>query len=329
MPDRKIDHINMAFNSRVEKNEADTRFYYEPMLASHHDDDFGIFNFAGKQMRLPFWVSSMTGGTQMAAKINENLARVCGEFGLGMGLGSCRALLYDDQYLSDFKVREFMGDQTPFYANLGIAQLEQLIKKKEIRRIEEMVNKLDADGLIIHVNPLQEAFQPEGDIIKIPPIETLEEFLTGTSLRIIVKEVGQGMGPESLKRLLNLPLEAIEFGALGGTNFTRLEQTRFIESNKLLLGSFGNVGHTALEMTQMVNQLVADSEPKCTQLIISGGISSITDGYYLQNLSQLTSVIGMGSAFLKHAMDDYGTIQKFVSQLKQGWGIASHFLVPK
>ena len=74
-------------------------------------------------MNAPLWVSSMTGGTKEAGTINRNLARVCGQFGLGMGLGSCRIILHDDEYLSDFRLRKEMGD-FPLYANLGVAQIE-------------------------------------------------------------------------------------------------------------------------------------------------------------------------------------------------------------
>ncbi len=326
MEDRKKDHIDLAFSSRVDPQDADARFFYEPLLAAHHSGTISPFAFAGKTMSLPIWVSSMTGGTQLAGAINRNLARACGEFGLGMGLGSCRTLLKDDTHLEDFNVRPYIGKDSPLYANLGIAQLEELVKNKEEERVEELVHRLEADGIVIHVNPLQEAFQPEGDLLQAPPLETLQAFLEKSRLRVIVKEVGQGMGPGSLKQLLSLPLEAIEFGALGGTNFTKVEQARHPETVKGPLDSFGNLGHTALEMTRMVNAIAAQQPVKCTQLIISGGITQLTDGYYLTRLSQLNAVFGMGSQFLRNAMEDYETLKRFVEQLKKGWEIATQYL---
>ena len=107
--------------------ELDDRFYYEPLLSAHPSETNPV-GFLGKKLRAPIWVSSMTGGTELARKINTNLARACREFGMGMGLGSCRSLLDRDEYLGDFNVRELIGDELPFYANLGIAQVEQLIK---------------------------------------------------------------------------------------------------------------------------------------------------------------------------------------------------------
>jgi isopentenyl-diphosphate Delta-isomerase len=108
------------------------------------------------------WVSSMTGGTKMAHTINHNLARACKEFRIGMGLGSCRKLLDDDTYFEDFNLRPIMGDDLPLFANLGIAQVEILLAENKLDQIKRLVEKLQADGLIIHINPLQEWMQPEG-----------------------------------------------------------------------------------------------------------------------------------------------------------------------
>jgi isopentenyl-diphosphate delta-isomerase len=87
---RKQDHIELAFRSRVGVDQLDDRFWYEPMLGKHPDRYEWDMEFLGKSLRLPLWVSSMTGGTRMARTINHNLARACGSFGMGMGLGFCR-----------------------------------------------------------------------------------------------------------------------------------------------------------------------------------------------------------------------------------------------
>lgn len=328
MSDRKKDHINQAFNARVEKADADHRFNYEPLLAAHPMARPTPFSFAGKTMRLPLWISSMTGGTSQAGIINRNLAQACNEFGMGMGVGSCRILLENEQHFDDFNLRPIIGDESPFYANLGIAQLEHLIEKKEVDKISKLIDLLQSDGIIIHINPLQEAFQPEGEVFKRPPIETLQEFLETTpNTRVIVKEVGQGMGPGSIKQLLNLPIEAIEFGALGGTNFTILELLRSKDEDYSAYEAFGKVGHTAEEMTKMVNEVASKTNTYlCKQVIISGGITHILDGYYLQQLSKLTSVIGMGSALLKIASGSYEDLQRYLHQVEKSYQLASAYL---
>ena len=97
-------------------------------------------HFVGYALEAPLWVSSMTGGTGKARHINRNLAAMCQEFGLGMGLGSCRSLLYDDRFFEDFNVRPLMVDR-PLYANLGIAQIEALLKEGEEQRMVDLVGK--------------------------------------------------------------------------------------------------------------------------------------------------------------------------------------------
>jgi|SRR5690554_127349 len=327
MENRKKDHINQAFQARVEKSEVDHRFNYEPLLAAHPMERPTPFPFAGKTMRLPLWISSMTGGTSQAGVINRNLARACNEFGLGMGLGSCRILLEDEKRIEDFDLRSIIGEESPFYANLGIAQLEHLIEEKAVDKISNLVDRLQADGIIIHINPLQEAFQPEGDVFKRPPLDTLQEFLETTHTRVIVKEVGQGMGPESIQRLLHLPIEAIEFGALGGTNFTLLELMRNKGEELTAFDAFGKVGHTAEEMTLLINEVDSKSNiHSCNQVIISGGITHILDGYYLQQICKLPSVIGMGSALLKVASGKYEELQSYLQQVEKSYQLAATYL---
>ena len=329
MKNRKKEHIDLAFDARIESLNADKRFYYEPLLSAHPTKSLPEFEFAGKKMRLPIWVSSMTGGTKKAGDINRNLARASKEFGMGMALGSCRVLLEDESHFDDFNLRPILGDDVPFYANLGIAQLEELLEQKATDKINNLIEKLDADGIIIHINPLQEAFQPEGDIFKKSPSDTLKEFLQIFNGRVIVKEVGQGMGPESLKELLSLPLEAIEFGALGGTNFTLLELMRH-NSNVSEYEKFASIGHSAYEMTKIINDLVENGlDYKCKQLIISGGITDILDGYFLQQNSKIPAVIGMGSALLKVSMGEYDELETFLKQTEKNYKLAKAFLKPK
>ncbi len=326
MENRKRDHIDMAFQSQILKDLIDRRFLYEPMLNPHPGDLPGDFPFGRKKTRVPIWVSSMTGGTKMAGKINRNLARVCQEFGFGMGLGSCRIIMDDNTYFEDFNMREIIGEDQPFYANLGIAQVEELVAENKLYRITELIEKLRADGLIIHVNPLQEWFQPEGDRLKKSPLDTVKAVLEKADYPLIVKEVGQGMGKNSLRELLKLPLLAVEFAAFGGTNFAKLELMRSPESVQELFEPLSRVGHDAYQMLVFANEIADEGEVNTKMLIISGGVKSFLDGYYLISKSKIPAIYGMASGFLKYAKESYEELQDFTAHQVKGLQLAYNYL---
>jgi len=327
MEDRKKDHITLAFQTRTSSVEKDHRFVYEPMLTSHPKDDIPGQDIGGKEMKVPVWISSMTGGTAKANKINHNLAQVAAEFGMGMGLGSCNILLKNEQYLPDFDLRQVIGPDLPFYANMGIAQIEQILELDKVQEISDLINLLKTDGLIIHVNPIQEWLQPEGDVIKRPPIVTIKEFISQVDYNIIVKEVGQGFGQKSLQSLLELPLAAIEFAAFGGTNFAKVELMRNKNANTALLDPLSFIGQTADDMLLSVNNIVENTNKINTErLIISGGLKTFLDGYYFINKSQIPAVYGMASTFLKYAQEDYHQLKEFTKSQVEGLKMAYSFL---
>lgn len=323
---RKKDHIALAFEAQTGSDKQDDRFYYEPVLSAH-PEPLPPLVFLGKTFKAPIWISSMTGGTERAGMINQQLARVSNEYGLGMGLGSCRSLLFEDEMLSDFAVRKTIGDQ-PLYANLGIAQVEQLHRIHKQHRIHELVVKLEADGLMVHINPLQEWLQPEGDRFIQSPLETIRQLLDWFPFPVMVKEVGQGMGYESVVALLSLPIVALEFGAFGGTNFALLEMMRGDAIKLDAYRSLERVGHTAEEMVSFVNTAIAElgSRLQCRQIIVSGGIRSFLDGHYYLHRLSLPAIYGQASPFLKYALGPYEELQQFVEYQIAGLQFARSYL---
>jgi isopentenyl-diphosphate delta-isomerase len=329
--DRKLAHIELTQRSQLKHQLVDERFDYEPMLGHSLSDDANWpVEFLGKKMNYPIWISSMTGGTGKARHINQNLYKIAQKYGLGMGLGSCRPLLDSDEFLEDYKLGSNEERSFPFWANLGIAQVEELLQKREISKIENLVNKVCADGVIVHINPTQEWFQPEGDVIARPPIETLKDLISATQIPVVVKEVGQGFGPRSLKELMCLPLAAIDFAGFGGTSFPKLESLR---DNGYLGQHDGltQVGHTALDMVTTTNKLLSSlgDMAKCQNFIISGGISSYLDGYHLIKKSNGNSVYAMASQFLKHADQGFDQLDNFVKEEIRGLMFAKSYLFVK
>ncbi len=326
---RKIDHIELAFKAQV--SEPDARFLYEPLFAAHpQNTPLPPRMIAGKLMKAPIWISSMTGGAEKAGIINHRLAKAAAHFGLGMGLGSCRPLLHNADFQNDFKVRSLIGDQ-PLFANLGIAQLEQLQSSGSMNRVAELIKQLEADGLIIHVNPLQEWMQPEGDIITTPPIVTIHRTLEALHIPIMVKEVGQGFGPQSMNALLDLPLEAVDYGALGGTNFSLLELMRHQQAHLEAYSGLATVGHHAAQMTEMVQERYA-REPhtiKARNIIVSGGIGGFLDGYHHVRSLPVPALYGQASAFLKKALEGEDALFEYIELEIKGLQLAWQYLKPQ
>ncbi len=329
MGTRKESHLNLAFEAQ--NDQIDHRFYYEPMLSGHPEKNATWETKIGSQtQKYPIWISSMTGGTSNADGINKKLAYTAKKYGFGMGLGSCRLALADNSLADGFNLRPILGDEIPFYINLGIAQVEQLLELNEGYKIKNLKEKLSADGLIVHVNPLQEWLQPEGDIIRFAPLETIKRLLNEISFPIIVKEVGQGFGKQSMEELLKLPLTAIEFAANGGTNFSKLELFR----NKGMSDFYEEIvtlGHSAAEMVELMNAVIQDAaiEIKTESVIISGGIKSFLDGYYVISKSALPAMYGQAATFLKYANESQEDLDNFAWHQIQGLMLAKAFLKVK
>lgn len=323
---RKSDHIELAFRARTEAG--DNRFDYEPLFLPHPDGTaLPSMLIGGRSMQAPLWVSSMTGGAEKAGMINKRLAMACKEFGLGMGLGSCRQLLESDTYLKDFALRPYIGEQ-PLFANLGIAQLETMAAANRLQQVNELVKKLEADGLIIHVNPLQEWLQPEGDRISVAPLLTIQRVLDVCRYPVMVKEVGQGFGPESMRALLRLPLEALDFAARGGTNFSLLEMMRADSFVQDQYAGLSKVGHSAADMTVTLLRLLEEegASVKTRNIVVSGGIGGFLDGYWHIRRIPLPAMYAQASAFLQPALESEEKLFAFVRSQLEGLRLAYTYL---
>lgn len=342
--DRKLDHIKLAIDSQTDFNTKDKRFFYEPIFSGLNTENIDLkINFSGMELNGPFWISSMTGGTNLAKELNSRFAIACGKYGIGMGLGSCRCLLDSEKIenhprYNEFNIKDHMVGY-PLYANIGVSQVEELLKENKITRLNDLVYALKADGLIIHINPLQEWYQPEGDRYNSSPLELIKEVLSVIEFPLIVKEVGQGFGPESLLELMKLPLAAIDFGAYGGTNFSKLEYLRSDEKSdfdqEFDSAGFIYVGHTANEMVEFIIDILGNSSVedldkiKCKNFIISGGVKDYLQGHFLQGklgTVGASSIIAQASGFLKYALLGQEQLDKYIEHNLQGLKLAKMLL---
>ncbi len=179
----------------------------------------------GRRLRAPVLISCMVGGTDHAGQLNATLARVAQALGLAMGLGSGRVLLEDPGALSTFDVRRLAPD-VPLLANLGAVQLNKGYGVDECRRLVEAVG---ADALVLHLNPLQEALQPEGDTTFAGLLRKIEAVCARLGAPVVVKEVGWGLAPDLVSALLAAGAAAVDVAGAGGTSWSEVERHRIAD----------------------------------------------------------------------------------------------------
>jgi isopentenyl-diphosphate delta-isomerase len=225
---RKAEHIKIALNENVQAKRATTGF--EDVFLIHRalpEIDKQKINLSttvfGHKFAAPIIVGAITGGTSEATKINAVLAQAVEELGLGMGVGSQRAAIEDKKLEQTFKITRKKASTAFLIANIGGVQLTHGYSLKEAKKAIEMI---DADALAIHLNPLQEAVQPEGQTNFRGVIEKIGEIAKELDKPVIVKETGAGIAAEEAKRLEALSVKGIDVSGAGGTSFAAVEYYR-------------------------------------------------------------------------------------------------------
>ena len=220
--------------------------------------------FLGKRLSMPLLITGMTGGTDRADKINLALARLAEAEGLALGVGSQRAGLATGR--SQKKMRQLMPN-TPLIGNLGGVQLA---KKGGLDLAKKAIDDLEADALAIHLNPLQEAAQPEGETDWRGVLKAIEMLLSASEVPIIVKEVGAGLTPQIAYQLAAMGVQFLDVAGKGGTNWARIEAARPESADSRTqnyLAPFLDWGHTTADLLPPMRKLCQQS-----YLIGSGGV---------------------------------------------------------
>jgi len=223
---RKVDHIRLSLD---QKNQATGFSGLDQVQLIHEalpDLDFAQVSLAtkslGKKIATPFLVSSMTAGHADSVNLNLLLARACAELGWRMGVGSQRRELNDPQAAAEWKSVRQAAPKASLLGNLGVAQLIQT----KTPQIEKLVDTLEADGMIIHLNALQECLQPEGTPRFKGGLKAIERLTKQLSVPVVVKETGCGFSKATLKRLRSTGVAAVDVSGLGGTHWGRIEGDR-------------------------------------------------------------------------------------------------------
>ena len=177
----------------------------------------------GKTLRAPLIVGAMTGGSERASMINRRLARAAAKVGIGMALGSQRAMLLRPELGATFAVRDEAPTLPLLFGNVGAVQLNYGVTRSQI---DAMMTRVSADALNFHLNPLQEAIQPEGDTRFAGLADRIREVASGASYPCLAKEVGSGISERTAKKLRSLGLAGVEVAGVGGTSWAHVEAHR-------------------------------------------------------------------------------------------------------
>lgn len=224
---RKSDHIRINLEEEVETNELSTgfghfRFIHNALPELALDQvDYGT-EFLGHHLQAPILISSMTGGVEEGWEITRRLARAAQAFGCAIGVGSQRAAIEDPSRVRFFTVRDVAPDVLLF-ANLGAVQLNYGFGTDECRRAVDMIG---ADALILHLNPIQEALQPEGNQDFSSLSHRIADVCEAIDVPVVVKEVGFGISADVARRLADAGVAAIDVSGAGGTSWSAVEHHR-------------------------------------------------------------------------------------------------------
>jgi isopentenyl-diphosphate delta-isomerase len=220
----------------------------------------------GKPLKAPIIISAMTGGTARAGVINRDLAAVAEELGLGFALGSQRPMLEDDSLTATYDVRG-QAPSTLLLGNLGLCQA----RVAGPARIDEIVRRVGADALAIHLNPAQELIQPGGDRDFRQGIRTLAALRDHLSVPLMVKETGCGIGLAAARKLRQAGVDHVDVAGAGGTSWVAVEAHRAPEADQNYAKTLANWGVPSAAAVGLLAQ-----EGFAT-LIASGGITNGLD----------------------------------------------------
>jgi isopentenyl-diphosphate delta-isomerase len=261
--------------------------------------------FLGKQLGAPLLISSMTGGTQEAGIINRRLAEVAQHYKIAMGVGSQRVAVEKPQVASTFAVRSLAPD-TLLFANLGAVQLNYDYGLDQCLRV---VDLLEADALILHLNPLQEYIQPKGDTNFRGLLDKIANLCQKLPIPVIAKEVGNGISAAMAQKLITAGVSAIDVAGAGGTSWAKVESERAETALQRRLGmTFADWGLPTAECITSVRK-VAPTVP----LIASGGLRHGLD--VAKAIALGADIAGLALPFLQAAAESEAALHALVEVL--------------
>ena len=229
---RKQSHIQTTMfrdvQSHVPTGFDDVRFVHRALPEIDRDEVDLSTEIFDHRMQAPLIIESMTGGTPKAAKINRTLARIAEKLGIGMGVGSQRAAIEDEKLKYTYRVARDAAPSIPLFANIGCPQLS---REDAVERAKKAVEMIDANGLFIHLNALQESVQYEGETDFSKILQRIRDVVQALSVPVLIKETGAGIASETAREAEAVGVKGINVSGLGGTSWAAVEYYRAREGH--------------------------------------------------------------------------------------------------
>ncbi len=308
---RKSDHIRINLEEDVRSaltTGLERFFFIHEALPELNLEEIDLrLSLFGKSLNAPILISSMTGGTEKAAQINQRLAEAAQETRIAMGVGSQRVALENAQWRDSFQIRKYAPDILLF-ANLGAVQLNYGYTVEHCQRAVDMIQ---ADALILHLNSLQEAIQPEGDTRFAGLIDKIEQVCKHISVPVIGKEVGWGISERTARMLVNAGVAAIDVAGAGGTSWSQVEMYRTTDERRArIAAAFRDWGIPTAYSIKMVKRAVPE-----VPVIASGGLKSGVD--IAKCIALGACMGGMAGQFLKAATQSTEAVIQLIEEIRE------------
>jgi isopentenyl-diphosphate delta-isomerase len=307
---RKSEHIRINLQEDVAFKRLSTgferyRFVHCALPAFNLEDVDTSISLLDNHLAAPFIISSMTGGTPEASVLNERLAEAAQDAGVGMGVGSQRAAIEEPTLADTYRVRHVAPDIF-LMANLGAIQLNYGYGLDECRRAVEMI---EADALVLHLNPLQEALQPEGEARFAGLLSKIEAVCRTLEAPVIAKEVGWGISEQVARQLADAGVAAIDVAGAGGSSWSQVEMHRATgEHERQVAAIFADWGISTAESLLMARRGAAG-----LPVLASGGIR---DGVQVAKAIALgAAACGSAGPFLRAASESTSAVAELLAVL--------------
>ena len=297
---RKEEHLALAkmfFNSNKDNDFNHVHLIRPALPESAVSRDSISTEMFGHTISAPFFINAMTGGSDTSYTINQRLAKAAAAENIPMALGSASILEKEIDQIKSFEVARQENPDGLIFANVNPTTDPKVAQK--------IVDALDANALQIHLNSVQEAVMPEGDR-DFHWIDNLKEIRDTVDVPIIIKEVGMGIDPESLRTLLINDFSIIDLGGSGGTNFAQIENERRKTQKLNFLEDIG--------LSTVKTLLAARTIPVNKTIIAAGGITSALDIF--KSLVLGAQYVGIANYFLQFASQDSETLIAAIQNLK-------------